>query len=74
MKKMVNLQNEGMFNCCSIFVKFVPPTFICQRLNIFFTIKDGTTHLLWAVGKGPIFGVDGLDLVDSESTIDHGKA
>jgi len=27
MKKTVNLRNEEIFNCCSIFVKFVPSLF-----------------------------------------------
>jgi hypothetical protein len=37
-------------------------------------IQDGTTHVVWSFGKGPLYQLEGLDLTDPDSSTDNGKA
>ena len=31
-----------------------------------YKIEDGTTHLLWAVGRGPLYDINGVNISDKE--------
>ena len=39
---------------------------ICQ-------FQEGTTHLVWSFGKGPLYELEGLDLTDPDSSSANGK-
>ena len=31
-----------------------------------YKIEDGTTHLIWAVGRGPLYEINGVNISDKE--------
>ena len=33
-----------------------------------YVIEEGTTHLVWSAGRGPLFGLAGLNLADRSNT------
>ena len=33
-----------------------------------YVIEEGTTHLVWSGGRGPLFGLAGLNLADRSNT------
>ena len=35
--------------------------------------QEGTTHLVWSFGKGPLYELEGLDLTDPDSSSANGK-
>ena len=34
-----------------------------------YKIEEGTTHVLWAVGRGPLYDINGLNISDSDSVL-----
>ena len=34
-----------------------------------YKIEEGTTHLLWAVGRGPLYDISGVNISDSDSVV-----
>ena len=34
-----------------------------------YVIEEGTTHLVWSRGRGPLFGLVGLNLADRSNTV-----
>ena len=34
-----------------------------------YVIEEGTTHLVWSGGRGPLFGLAGLNLADQSNTV-----
>lgn len=41
----------------------------CHQDNDDYTIEDGTTHVVWSIGQGPLYSLDGVDVADEGTTV-----
>ena len=46
--------------------------FLLSKFQTFHSFKDGTTHVVWAYGRGPLYSLAGLDINDQANSV-NGK-
>ena len=39
-----------------------------------YKIEEGTTHLLWALGRGPLYDINGVNMSDKESLLSRASS
>ena len=57
-----------LFNTGGVAFSFRRPFDVC-RDDEDYVIEEGTTHLVSSAGKGPLFGLEGLNLADDSNTL-----